>query len=316
MRSTDSWHTGSWESMTPRTRESKQEPETAQVLATFDARNPAPAGRKTPEQLELYLIATLERMMDELAPTASAARWEAAKALIGTSLRVRVGAVNPPADQVVHQEIRRIHREGLTVIHSLLGRRSTDESIPVVRLIPTRASGRLTVLAHSRGKAALATDSGEPSELVRELLALGQSVVGFDPLFVGESLDSRKPVARRPETAHFETYNPVVAADQIQDLATVLAWARAQADVREVSLIGQELSGPQVLLARPLLEGLARTVVELKDLPDSGSSAAYPPAIALPGLYQFGGFKAAAALRGACSSLDLRRVVCFGSALG
>jgi len=87
-----------------------------------------------------------------------------------------------------------------------------------------------------------------------------------------------------------------VAADQMQDLATVLAWARAQADVREVSLIGQDLSGPQVLLARPLLEGLARTVVELRDLPDSGSPAAYPPALDLPGLYQFGGFKAAAAL--------------------
>ncbi len=97
------------------------------------------------------------------------------------------------------------------------------------------------------------------------MLSLGQSVVGFDPLFVGESLDPRNPVARRPEAVHFETYNPVVAADQMQDLATVVAWAQAQPDVREVSLIGQELSGPQVLLARPVLEGLARTAVELKE---------------------------------------------------
>jgi hypothetical protein len=87
-----------------------------------------------------------------------------------------------------------------------------------------------------------------------------------------------------------------LAADQIQDLATVLAWARDQRDVREVSLIGQELSGLQVLLARPLLEGIARTVVESRDLPDPNSPAAYPAALDLPGLYQFGGFKAAAAL--------------------
>jgi hypothetical protein len=279
-----------------RTREGKQQTETSEVLATFDGKHPAPAGRKTPEQLESYLISTLGRLIDELAPSASAANWDAAKMLIGTSLKVRVGVVNPSPDEIAVQEVRRAHREGLTVVHSLLGRRSTGEAIPVVRLIPTRASGKLTVLADSRGKAAIATDSGEPSDLVRALLALGQSVVGFDPLFVGESLDSRQPLARRPDTAHFETYNPVVAADQMQDLATILAWARAQADVREVSLIGQDLSGPQVLLARSLLEGLARTVVELRDLPDPDSTAAYPAALDLPGLYQFGGFKAAAAL--------------------
>jgi dienelactone hydrolase len=279
-----------------RTREGTQQPETAEVLATFDTKHPAPPDRKTSDQLESDLISTLGRMVDELAPAADSARWDAATNLLRTSLRFRVGLVNPAPDAIVHHEIRRAHREGFAIVHSVVGRKVGGEAIPVVRLIPSRASGRLTVLAHSRGKAALATESGEPSELVRALLALGQSVVGFDPLFVGESLDCRKPVARRPETAHFETYNPVVAADQLQDLATVLSWARAQSDVREVSLVGQELSGPQVLLARPLLEGLARTVVELRDLPDAGSAAAYPSALDLPGLYQFGGFKAGAAL--------------------
>jgi len=279
-----------------RTKESTQHPETAEDLAAFDAKHPAPAGRKTPEQLESYLITTLGQMIDELAPSGSAARWDAARALLGTSLKIRVGIVNPPPDEIVHQEVRRVNREGLTVIHSLLGRKLAGEAIPVVRLIPTRASGRVTVLAHARGKAALSADSGEPSALVRALLALGQSVVGFDPLFVGESHDPRKPAARRPDTDHFETYNPVVAADQMQDLATVLAWARAQADVREVSLVVQDLAGPQALVARPLLEGLARTVIELRELPDAASPAAYPPALDLPGLYQFGGFKAAAAL--------------------
>ncbi len=61
-------------------------------------------------------------------------------------------------------------------------------------------------------------------------------------------------------------------------------------------MIGQDFSGPQVLLARPLLEGIARTVIELRDLPDPQSPVAFPSALDLPGLYQFGGFKAAAAL--------------------
>jgi hypothetical protein len=128
------------------------------------------------------------------------------------------------------------------------------------------------------------------------LLSLGQSVVGFDPLFVGESLEPRSPAVRRPETVHFDTYNAVVAADQMQDLATVVTWARSQPDVHEVSLVGQHLSGPQVLLARPVLEGLARTAIDLADLPDQQASGPYPAQLDLPGMYQFGGFNAAAAL--------------------
>jgi hypothetical protein len=82
----------------------------------------------------------------------------------------------------------------------------------------------------------------------------------------------------------------------MQDLATVVAWARSQPDVLEVSLVGQALSGPQVLLARPALEGLARTAVELKDLPDPQAPGRYPVELDLPGMFQFGGFKTAAAL--------------------
>ena len=62
---------------------------------------------------------------------------------------------------------------------------------------------------------------------------------------MGESIDPANPVAHRPDTVHFETYNPTLAADQIQDLATVLAWARSQPDVREVNLIGLGLAGPR-----------------------------------------------------------------------
>ena len=174
---------------------------------------------------------------------------------------------------------------------------STGEAIPVVRLTPTHASGRLTVIADSRGKAALATAAGQPSALARALLAAGQSVVGFDPLFVGESVDAGPTRScTGPRRSHFETYNPSLAADQMQDLATVLAWARSQPDIREVSLVGQGLAGPQVLLARPLLEGLARTVVDLSGWPDSDGSGSFPAALDLPGLFQFGGLKAAAAL--------------------
>jgi len=278
------------------TREGSQKPEKPEDLVTFNAQHPAPRDRKTPAQLEAHLIASLGQLLDDLAPSSSPSRWEAARRLLATSLKVRVGVSNPSPEQLVHHELRRITRPGLTIAHSTVGRRSAGDAIPVVRLFPARPTGRLTIVAHPRGKAVLASASGEPSALARALLSLGQSVVAFDPLFVGESLDPANPVSRRPETAHFETYNPVLAADQMQDLATVLAWARSEPEVREVNLIAQDLAGPQALLARPVLEGLARTLIELKNLPDAQDPGSFPAGLDLPGMFQFGGFKAAAAL--------------------
>ena len=168
----------------------------------------------------------------------------------------------------------------------VVGRKPVGDAVPVVRVTPAHPSGRLTVITSERGKAGLVGAAGEPVALVQALLAAGQVVVGFDPIFVGEAVDPKNPVTRRPDTVHFDTYNPVPTADQMQDLATVIAWARALPDIREVSLVAQGTSGAQALLARPAIDGLARTVIEL------GPTVA----VDLPGVEQFGGFKAAAAL--------------------
>ncbi len=50
------------------TREGEQTTESADDLRTFDASHPAPADRKTPEQLEAYLIGQLQGQLDALAP--------------------------------------------------------------------------------------------------------------------------------------------------------------------------------------------------------------------------------------------------------
>jgi hypothetical protein len=216
--------------------------------------------------------------------------------MLASSLKTRIGIHIPAADDLTDREVRCLTHGGLSIAHSVLSRRSAGDAIPVIKLTPAHPSGRLTIVADSRGKAGLATPSGEPDSLVRALLSMGQIVVGYDPLFVGESFDPSNPVARRPHTAHFETYNPALAADQMQDLATVLAWARSLPNVREVSLVARGLAGAQALLARPALDGLARTVIDLKGLPDPKSQGSVPAALDLPGVWQFGGYRAAAAL--------------------
>ena len=235
-------------------------------------------------------------MLDDLAPGSSASRWQAARRLLSTSLKIRVGLTNPAPEQIEDHEVRRISLEDMTIVHSTIGRSGQGEAIPVVQLVPPHLSGRLTIVAAAGGKMALANGSGGRIELARALLARGHIVVGFDPLFVGESCDPRRPLARRGNTAHFDTYNPVTAADQMQDLATVLAWSRALPDIRRVNLVARGLSGSQVLLARPVLEGVSRTVLDLDDAPDPQDPGAFAPAIDLPGMFQFGGLKAAAAL--------------------
>ena len=75
-----------------------------------------------------------------------------------------------------------------------------------------------------------------------------------------------------------------------------------QADVREVGLVAQGSAGYQALIARPLLEGLARTVIELSTVRTHSEKSnplpitGWPATIDLPGLEQFGGPKATAAL--------------------
>ncbi len=275
------------------TIEGDQWTESPDDLFTFNDETPAPTSLKTPAELEEHLIQTLQGELKSLAPGTSTAAWDASRAFLKTSQRVRVGLVNPPPSELKETEVRRKTLKGVTVVHALVGRKATGENIPVVRLIPAKPTNRLTVIASAHGKAGLVEASGAFTPLVQELLKRGQSVVGFDPLFVGESLDPTSPRFQRPAVLHANTYNPSLAADQMQDLATVIAWARFQPEVREVSLIGQ---GPQALIARPLLEGLARTAIDLYEFNDGDGSQPLPAEIDLPGLRQFGGLKAAAAL--------------------
>jgi hypothetical protein len=177
-----------------------------------------------------------------------------------------------------------------------VGRMATGEKIPVVRITPPRADGRLTIVATGRGKAGLVGPDGRVAPQVRALLDRGQIVVGFDPFLIGESRDPISPTEARPAVKYLTTYNPSLAGDRMQDLATVVAWARSLADVREVNLVASGEAGPLALLARPLLGTLGRTMIDLDGFEYGDGSAPVPPGLDLPGVLQFGGLKAAAAL--------------------
>ncbi len=278
------------------TREGDIKAESPKDLFAFNADHPYPPEARTAAQLETELIGVLGRQLDKLAPGTVADTWEAARDRLATALRVRVNVEAPPARLTNAKEIRRATRDGLTIVHFTVGRKGEGDVIPAVRLSPKEPNGRLTVLFAARGKADLIAAEGAPSPIARALLDRGQSVVGFDPLLVGESFDPSAPASHRPTTVHFDCYNPTLAADRAQDLATVLAWARALPDIREVNLVAAGPIGPLALLARPALGGIARTAIDLDGFDLGDGSQPVPAGIDLPGALQFGGLKAAAAL--------------------
>ncbi len=279
-----------------KTREGDQTPEKPEDLWAFAKDHPAPADMKTPEAIEDDLIALRRRQLERLAPGDDATAWEAARVVLATAHRVRVGVTMTPAKALTARRVRQIIREDRTIDHWVIDRPESGESIPAVLVVPAKPSGRVAVVFNEAGKAGLIAPRGGINERDRALLDRGVSVVEFDALLVGESFDPESPAVSRPATAHFSTYNRSLAADRMQDLATVISWVRSLESTREVSLIGLGGFGDLALLARPRLEGIGRTYVEINGLEQGDGKNEYPDLVGLPGLLQFGGLRAAAAL--------------------
>jgi dienelactone hydrolase len=285
-----------------RVKEGPQTIETAEDLRVFRS------GRRPEKLLDSAdfakeRIEALAAQIEALGPGRDPTRWQAARAMLGTAHRVRSGLTNPSASDIVSEGGRppALRKDGVTVSHLVVGRRSTGEVIPVVTLSPERASGRATVLFSSHGKAAILASNGttDPSALapvVQALLERRQTVIAFDPLLIGESFDPERPASRRPDTVHYDCYNKPLGAERMQDLATVVSWARSRPWIREVNVLGAGRLGPLALLARPAVDGVGRTFVDLQEFDYGDSAKEVPTELDLPGVFQFGGLKAAAAL--------------------
>ncbi len=82
-----------------------------------------------------------------------------------------------------------------------------------------------------------------------------------------------------------------------------------------MNLVGLERAGVQVLLARPALEGVARTAVDLAGFDPGDGSVELPPSLDLPGLLQFGGLQGGRCVVGTRSPLDSEAREIVGEAL-
>jgi hypothetical protein len=280
-----------------RSREGELTPEKPEDLLVFGESHPAPADRKDAAAVGAWLVERRAADVAAMAPDPGRpAAWAAAREGLATAHRVRTGVRVPAAEEVEATEVRRADRGRVQVAQRIVGTSAGGERVPVVVLTPEKPTGGLTVVMSGRGRAGLVGGDGAFTPLVARLLAAGQVVVGFDPLLSGESVNPESPTSERPATSHYATYNRVLAADRMHDLAIVVGYARELSGVSRVSLVGIDGAGPLALLALPRLEGVSRAYVDLEGFDYGDGGVAVSRGLDLPGVLQMGGLPAAAAL--------------------
>ena len=212
---------------------------------------------------------------------------------VGPLFRQSVAAAVPePRDLVVRESTWKRHPE--FILRTIqVSRRSAEDLVRGVLIWPRVAKARmpLVMIVDVRGSFEdLDMATGEPGPFVRQLAATGRAVLTLDAFNVS-------PRVAKPRTTFkfHDCYNRPVVTDVVQDILTVLAYARARSGVSSVDLLGRGPAGPWCLLARALATGVRRTVVDAAGFA-TDSDAAYARSLAIPGIRRAGGLATAGAL--------------------
>lgn len=247
-------------------REPELDFETPETLLALTDSKPFEAKQKSREEIEKQLIEMRAKQINEwlFLATYSGPERESAKKALKTALKVRTGVVEPSANELNVETLGAdLFVEGVQIRKLHVGRAGTGEAVPVVELMPNRATGVSVAVADEAGIAGILGADGQPNPFVKALLAKGATVYAYDPLFVGAAFDPATGRTNRPDTAHYSCYNKSLTQDRLQDLANVVALAKSRRDNRIVHLAGFGAASEHVLWARPSLAGLGRTYVDL-----------------------------------------------------
>ena len=268
--------------------------ETAETLSTVAEDKKIASEMKSPEELERDLIAAQKRQVGKLLAPATAVEWQANRKMLATAHRVRTGVQEPTAAELKSTVVQTdLYQPGVQMQRFHVSRSGSGDAIPVLEFRPDRYNGVTVVLTSPKGIAAVAENK---VELTQALLKSGASVITYDPLFVGAAFDSATASIARPDTAHFNCYNPTVSQDQAQDLATVVAFAKSRPTTRLVHLAGVQGGGSLALWVRPVLTNLGRTFVAIDGWDDQKEGGSFPARLAFAGWGQAGGLQGAASL--------------------
>ena len=172
-----------------------------------------------------------------------------------------------------------------------------NNQLPALFLTPKTdaENGSATLIVHPQGAMNLInSETGQPTGLVRDLLAAGESVLGVDLFLTGAHRAADGKVLRDDGIRCFTTYNRTDAALRVQDILTALAYLKSQAAVSTHNLIGLGEAGLWCLLAAGFTD-VDRTVVDANRF-DTDDDAAYLRTLPIPSIRRVGDFRTAGTL--------------------
>ena len=172
-----------------------------------------------------------------------------------------------------------------------------NNPLPSLFLTPKagQENGSTTLIVHPQGAMNLINpETGEPTRLVADLLAAGESVLGIDPFLTGAHSSADGKVIRDTGDRYFTTYNRTDAALRVQDIVTALTYLKSQIAVSNLNLIGLGEAGLWCLLAAGFAD-IDRTVVDANRF-DSDNDEAYLQNLPIPSIRRVGDFRTAGTL--------------------
>jgi len=172
-----------------------------------------------------------------------------------------------------------------------------SDQLPALFLTPKAEdrNGSATLIVHPQGAMNLINpETGEPTRLVSDLIAAGESVLGVDLFLTGGHSFANGKVIRDTSDRYFTTYNRTDAALRIQDILTALVYLKSQVTVSTLNLIGIGEAGLWCLLAAGFAD-VARTVVDANRF-DSDNDEAYLHTLPIPSIRRVGDFRTAGTL--------------------
>ncbi len=292
-------------------------PDAKEKLLVFTEKNPRPKGVVDSRQIRDCLITEYRRLLDKLRPHDSRT-LKKFREVVGSAFYHSVYARQPKPEDVKLTKVGpTVKGSGYTITKGTMCREhyryfrasspSHREKIPYILFSPagTKDKGTVDIIIHPRGKAGLVQLSGEPVELVKKLLADGHDVLAIDCFLVGEyqSPFQRTLAPDIPRGDKYESgtrpdyrtcYNRTEQAWRVQDILTAIGTCTG-GKYSKINLIGLRRAGLWCLMARPLAEGIGRTVIDADSF-DPEDDTNWAGAMRVPGIRRAGGFRAACAL--------------------
>jgi dienelactone hydrolase len=264
-------------------------------LSVFDNQHPRPADATGVDGLRKYMTESSKRQIATLVPKDQTS-LDNFRRVVGTALRVMVGAKLPSASEVEERSVKEAEEQAGVRWHKLLlGRKGEGDEIPAVLVRGPEFDGTVIVWIHPAGKSSL-VQNGKLIPAAQRVIDKKAAILGIDAFLTGEFQGAKAPPVDQKYAGFTFGYNPSLLANRVHDILTAVAYAKSRPGTKRVHLIGLEQAGPWVLLARPLCgDAVARTAADFDQFRFDRVSTTSDEMM-LPGALKYGGLPALAAL--------------------